>query len=341
MKQYLQRLANRESFTEAEMEQAVHQLLSEDCVSDSEVAAFLMALKTKGETVEEIAGLVKAIRKNTTAFRPFQNVMDNCGTGGDGSSSFNVSTTAAFVIAGCGIKVAKHGNRSISSRSGSADVLERLGVELSLPTHTAEELLEDIGITFLFAPHIHPRLKKVMKVRRELQIPTIFNFIGPLTNPVMLDAQLLGIYRRDYLDIFAQVLKRLGRKRALVLNGAGHLDEATLAGENHLILLKDGVLEKIKLHPEEVGLPSVPVTAIKGGDAKQNGDILLQVLKAEKGAYRDTVLLNAGLAIFTSGKATSIKDGIEMAKESIDSGSAYEKLRLLIEKTKKQQKEII
>jgi anthranilate phosphoribosyltransferase len=341
MKQYLQRLANRESLSEEEMEKAVHYLLSEECISDSEIAAFLIALKTKGETVDEIAGLVKAIRSNSIAFRPIQNVMDNCGTGGDGSSSFNVSTTSAFVIAGCGIKIAKHGNRSISSRSGSADVLEQLGVKLTIPTQSAEELLEDIGIAFLFAPHIHPRLKKVMKVRRELQIPTIFNFIGPLTNPVELDSQLLGIYRRDYLEIFAQVLNRLGRNRALVINGAGHLDEATLAGENHLILLQNGSLEKIILRPEEVGLPTVPISAIKGGDAKQNAEILLQVLKGEKGAYLDTVLLNAGLAIFTAGKATSIKNGIEMAKESIESGAAYEKLSLLIEKSKKQHKEVI
>ncbi|CAG9610189.1 anthranilate phosphoribosyltransferase [Pseudoneobacillus rhizosphaerae] len=342
MKEYLQRLANRESFSEEEMQEAVGIMLNDEQISDSEIAAFLVALKTKGETVDEISGLVKAIRLNTIGFRrSYSNVMDNCGTGGDGSSSFNVSTTSAFVIAGCGITVAKHGNRSISSKTGSADVLEQLGVELSMPTQLAEELLEEIGIAFLFAPHVHPRLKKVMKVRRELQIPTIFNFIGPLTNPVDLDSQLLGINRRDYLEVFAEVLNKLGRKRALVLNGAGKLDEASLEGENHLIFLQDGVMNKMTLHPEEVGLPSFPNSAIKGGDSKRNAEILLQVLKGEEGAYRDTVLLNAGLAIFTSGIASTIPSGINIAKESIDSGAAYEKLVKLVEKSRVTKQEVI
>lgn len=342
MKEYLQRLANRESFSEEEMQSAVLHMLQDDMVSDSEVAAFLVALKTKGETVDEIAGLVNAIRKNTISFsRTFPNVIDNCGTGGDGSSSFNISTTSAFVIAGSGITVAKHGNRSISSKTGSADVLEQLGVELAIPTQLAEELLEDVGIAFLFAPHVHPRLKKVMKVRRELQIPTIFNFIGPLTNPVNLETQLLGINRRDYLEVFAEVLKKLGRKRAIVLNGAGYLDEASLAGENHLILLEEGVLTKMTLHPDEVGLSCVPISEIKGGDPKRNADILIQVLKGQKGAYRDTVLLNAGLAIYTSGVVSTITEGIEKAKDSIDSGAAYEKLLKLIEKTRDFKREAI
>jgi anthranilate phosphoribosyltransferase len=342
MKEYLQRLANRESLTEAEMQKAVGEILQDERLSDSEIAAFIVALKTKGETVDEISGLVKAIRQNTIGFRQrFSNVMDNCGTGGDGSSSFNVSTTSAFVIAGCGITVAKHGNRSISSKTGSADVLEQLGVELSIPNQLAEELLEEIGIVFLFAPHVHPRLKRVMKVRRELQIPTVFNFIGPLTNPVDLDSQLLGINRRDYLEVFAEVLNKLGRKRALVLNGAGQLDEASLEGENHLIFLQDGVLNKMTLHPEEVGLPCFPNSAIKGGDSNRNSEILLQVLKGEKGVFRDTVLLNAGLAIFTAGKSNSITSGINKAKESIDSGAAYEKLVKLVEKSSTNKQEVI
>ncbi|WP_442594071.1 anthranilate phosphoribosyltransferase [Neobacillus sp. D3-1R] len=342
MKEYLQRLANRESFSEIEMQKAVQEMLGNEQISDSEIAAFLVALKTKGETVDEIAGLVRAIRSNTVPFqRKFNNAIDNCGTGGDGASSFNVSTTSAFVIAGCGITVAKHGNRSISSKTGSADVLEELGVELSLPTEMAEELLEEIGIAFLFAPSVHPRLKRVMKVRRELQIPTIFNLIGPLTNPVDLDTQLLGIYRRDYLEIFAEVLKKLGRKRALVLNGAGHLDEATLAGENHLILLDKGEISRLTLHPEELGFSIYPNSAIRGGDSKTNADILLRVLKGEKGPFRDTVLLNAGLAIFTSGVVESIPEGIKKAEESIESGAAYEKLVKLVEKSRDYQREVI
>ncbi len=342
MKEYLQKLGNKESFSAEEMQAAAQQMLQGDDISDSEIAAFLMALKTKGETVNEIAGLVNAIRNNTIGFsRKFHNVIDNCGTGGDHSQSFNVSTTSAFVIAGCGIPIAKHGNRSMSSKTGSADVLEELGVQLSLPSQYAEDLLDEIGIAFLFAPHIHPKLAKVIKVRRELQIPTIFNFIGPLTNPIELDTQLLGIYRHDYLEIFADVLKKLGRKRALVINGAGNLDEASLAGENHMILLEKGHLTKMTLHPEEVGLNYYPNSAIVGGDSKVNADILLRVMRGEKGAFRDTVLLNAGLAIFTSGTVSTISDGVEKAKESIDSGAAYEKLRKLVEKTTKLRKEVI
>lgn len=342
MKEYLQRLANRESFTVEEMQVAVGRILQDDQISDSEIAAFLVALKTKGETVNEIAGLVNAIRNHTVGFtRKFHNVIDNCGTGGDNSSSFNVSTTSAFVIAGSGIPIAKHGNRSMSSKTGSADVLEQLGVELSIPTQASEELLDEIGITFLFAPYVHPRLKKVMKVRRELKIPTIFNLIGPLTNPVELETQLLGIYRRDYLGVFAEVLNKLGRKRAIVLNGAGHLDEASLAGENHIVLLENNELKKMTLHPEEVGLTYYPNTEIKGGDAKRNADILLRVLKGEKGAFRDTVLLNAGLAIYTSGIVNQITDGIKKAEESIDTGAAYEKLQKLVEKTSKLKREVI
>lgn len=342
MKEYLQRLANKESFSADEMQLAVGKMLLDEEISDSEIAAFLIALKTKGETVDEITGLVNAIRNNTIGFsRTFQNVIDNCGTGGDRSLSFNVSTTSAFVIAGSGIPVAKHGNRSMSSKTGSADVLEELGVHLSIPSQYAEELLEKIGIVFLYAPHVHPKLKKVMKVRRELQIPTIFNLIGPLTNPIELETQLLGIYRRDYLDMFGEVLRKLGRKRAMVINGAGHLDEASLEGQNHLVLLEDGHLQKMTLHPEEVGLACYPKASIVGGNSKVNADILLEVLKGKIGPFRDTVLLNAGLAIYTSGTVQSISDGIKKAQESIDSGAAYEKLCLLVEQTTKLKKEVI
>jgi anthranilate phosphoribosyltransferase len=341
MKVYLQRLVEHESFSEEEMKRIVQHLLTEDDVSDSEIAAFLIGLKTKGETVEEMAGLVMAIRENTVPFRSkLTNVFDNCGTGGDGSSSFNISTTSAFVVAGCGIPVAKHGNRSITSKSGSADVLEEMGVNLSMPTEMIEVLLQEIGIAFLFAPHVHPKLKKVMKVRKELKIPTIFNLIGPLTNPVHLHSQLLGTYQRDYLKMFAEVLKKLGRKRAVVINGAGNMDEASLAGENHLILLDEQTITKMSIHPEELGLPVYANTEIQGGDAKENASILIKVLKGEKGPYRDTVLLNAGIGLFASGLVDSIQKGITKAVESIDSGAAYEKLDLLVRKSQKHKSEV-
>lgn len=341
MKNFLLQLAKGESFSEPQMKEAMDLLLGEE-VSESEIAAFLMGLKSKGETVEEITGIVKGLKENTLPFRKrFPNVLDNCGTGGDGSSSFNISTTSAFVIAGAGIPVAKHGNRSISSRTGSADVLEYLGINLNLSVEVTEEILDELGIAFLFAPHVHPKLKKVMMVRRQLKIPTIFNFIGPLTNPIDLDYQLLGVYRRDLLPVFAEVLQNLGRKRAVVINGAGFMDEASLQGENHLTLLEDGVISRGSFVPEEVGLPQYDNSAIKGGDSKENAIILKNVLSGEKGACRDTVLLNAGIGIYTSGKAETIFEGINMAREVIDSGAAYEKLHRLIEMTRKAQREAI
>jgi anthranilate phosphoribosyltransferase len=341
MKNFLLQLADGESFSEPQMKEAMDLLLGEE-VSESEIAAFLMGLKSKGETVEEITGIVKGLKENTLPFRKkFPNVLDNCGTGGDGSSSFNISTTSAFVIAGAGIPVAKHGNRSISSKTGSADVLEYLGINLNLPVEVTEEILDELGIAFLFAPHVHPKLKKVMMVRRQLKIPTIFNFIGPLTNPIDLDYQLLGVYRRDLLPVFAEVLQNLGRKRAVVINGAGFMDEASLQGENHLTLLEDGVISSQSFVPEEVGLPQYDNSAIKGGDSKENAIILKNVLSGEKGACRDTVLLNAGIGIYTSGKAETIVEGINIAREVIDSGAAYEKLHRLIEITRKAQREAI
>ncbi len=262
--------------------------------------------------------------------------MDNCGTGGDGSQSFNISTTAAFVLAGAGMKVAKHGNRSVSSKTGSADVLEALGVSLdATPEHLVEQL-ETNGIAFLFAQRMHPRVKQIMKVRRDLRIPTIFNLIGPLTNPVPLKTQLLGIYREDMLETMALTLHRLGRKRAIVLHGANGMDEASLAGTNQLVLLDEGELIRFSLHPEEVGLKTAPLEAIRGGSAQENATILLQVLGGEHGAYRDTVLLNAGIALFAANRAKTIEEGIALAADSIDSGRAMERLNQLRQMTREE-----
>ena len=340
MKHYLERLIERKSLMENEMEEAIQDMFTKE-ITDSEIAAFLTGLKSKGETAEEVTGLVKAIRKHSLSFtKKIPNVLDNCGTGGDGSKSFNISTTSAFVIAGAGITVAKHGNRSVSSKTGSADVLEALGVSLDVPAESTEEILEENGIAFLFAPYVHPKLKQIMKVRRELKIPTIFNLIGPLTNPVQLDYQMLGIYRRDLLDKFADVLSNLDRKRAIVINGAGYMDEASLAGENEMVLVTEGTIKRMKLHPEEVNLPVYDNTTIKGGDAKENAVILLEILKGKKGPKRDTVLLNAGIGIYTAGEADSILQGVEIAAESIDSGRALSKLEYLINKSLKKTKAV-
>lgn len=331
MKEILERLTARESLSENEITTAMEYLFSEQ-VTDSEISAFLIGLKTKGETVEEIAGLVNGIRSKSLPFRKkIPNVMDNCGTGGDGVKSFNISSTSAFVIAAAGIPVAKHGNRSVSSKTGSADVLEELGIELNLPSERLEEIIEEIGIAFLYAPNVHPKIKRIQKVRKDLGIPTVFNLLGPLMNPVDLDTQFLGIYRRDLAKKFAEVLRTLGRKRAVVINGAGSMDEASLQGENYLVVLDNGMISEMTLHPEDVGLSVYPNESIVGGYARENAEILQNVLKGKKGPHRETVLLNAGIGIFVGGKADSIANGIKMAKELIDTGAALEKLRLLVQ----------
>lgn len=335
MQIYLEKLINHENLTIEEMKEATNRCFS-DGVTNTEIAAFLTALRSKGETPDEVAGLADVIRSQSSLRSiELKDVMDNCGTGGDHSHSFNISTTSAFVIAGAGVTVAKHGNRSISSQTGSADVLETLGVSLSLSQDQIEELLHENKIAFLYAPHVHERLGFFTKVRRALGVPTVFNMIGPLTNPIALQSQFLGVYHPNILPMMAESLLKLGRKRALVVHGAGAMDEASLSGENKLILLENGELMPFTLHPEEVGLPVYPNEEIRGGDVQENAQILRSVLQGEASPYLDTVLLNAGLALFANGKASSIKEGIELAKESIHSGAAMERLQTLVDYSQK------
>ncbi len=341
MKKYLEKLMNRESLTMNEMKDATNNCFSSD-ITDTEISAFLTALRIKGETADEIAGIVEVIRAQSEMSEiDLPNVMDNCGTGGDRSNSFNISTTTAFVLAGAGVRVAKHGNRSISSKTGSADVLEHLGVSLSFTKEHTEELLEENNIAFLFAPHVHAKLRPFMKIRQELGLPTIFNLIGPLTNPIELDSQLMGVYQRNTLETVAESLKKLGRKRAVVVNGAGFMDEASLAGKNHLVLLENGEITSFTLHPSEVGLPTYSNKHIQGGDAKENAAILLSVLNNEASPYLDTVLLNGGIGLFANGKTASIQDGIELARESIASGAALDRLNELVKYSKQLTSEAI
>lgn len=325
----LQKTYNQEHLTRSEMRDLSDQIF-EGSLTANQIAAFLMALKIKGETVEEMAGLAETIQaKAAPIVCHAANVMDNCGTGGDKSFSFNISTTAAFVLAAGGVNVAKHGNRSISSRSGSADVCEALGIDILLAPEKIGTVLQEIGIAFLFAPHMHPKMKYVMRVRQELATPTIMNLIGPLTNPVQLESQLLGTYRRDLLPQTAATLRELGRQRAVVVNGAGGMDEASLAGENHYALLEQGEISLHTFQPEAVGLPHVELAAIRGGDAAKNAEILLSVLKNRSSPYLDTVLLNAGLGFYANGKVASIEAGVQLARTVIASGAAYDKLNEL------------
>ncbi|MEI4801419.1 anthranilate phosphoribosyltransferase [Bacillus sp. FJAT-51639] len=330
MNSYLRKLVEGQDLTEHEMYEAGISLLNED-ILESEIAAFLALLKAKGETADEIYGLVRALREKALPFsNHIANAMDNCGTGGDGAQTFNVSTTSAFVLAGAGVKIAKHGNRAVSSKTGSADLLEELGVNIACSPKQIDYLLENVGIAFLFAPAMHPALRRIMKVRKELNVPTIFNVIGPLTNPIDLETQFVGIYKREMLFPVAEVLQKLGRKRAIVVNGSGFLDEASLQGENHVAILKDNNIMEVSVSPEEYGFSRVKNEAIRGGDAKENANITLNVLRGEESVYRDTVLFNAGLALFANGKAVTIEEGIRLAAYSIDSGRALEKLNLLI-----------
>lgn len=335
MKQSLHKIIDRQDLSTEEIKEVFTHCFSEK-ISDSELAAILISLKMKGETAEEVAGLSQVIQEHSPFRLNFhQPVMDNCGTGGDRSNSFNISTCSAFVLAGAGVTVAKHGNRSVSSQTGSADVLEKLGVSLAFTKEQVNEMLEENQIAFLFAQHVHPTLKQVGKVRKDLRIPTIFNFIGPLTNPVYLDSQYIGVYDPAALQMVAKAAQLLGRERAIVIHGAGGLDEASLQGDNHYILVENDRLEERTIHPEEVGLSVYPNDEIQGGNATENANILLSVLKGKESAYLDTVLFNAGIALFATKKAESIYDGVKLARESIKSGSALSKLNNLITFSKK------
>lgn len=341
MKNYLAKLMEQNDLTYEEMQDATNQCFQTE-ITNTEIAAFLTALRIKGETANEIAAMVDVIRSQSEMSHiVLPNVMDNCGTGGDRSNSFNISTTTAFVLAGAGVTVAKHGNRSISSKTGSADVLEHLGVSLTFSKDDTEKMLRDNQIAFLFAPHVHAKLRPFMKTRQELGLPTIFNLIGPLTNPIHLESQLVGVYQRNKLTTIAEALHKLGRKRALVVNGAGFMDEASLAGENHLVLLEEGRLSSFTLHPKDIGLPTYDNHVIQGGDAARNAAILLSVLHNEASPYLDTVLLNAALGLFANGKTTSIADGVDVAKESIQSGAALKRLTTLIDFSKSLTRKVI
>ncbi|EUJ27869.1 Anthranilate phosphoribosyltransferase 2 [Listeria grayi] len=330
MENLLQKVYDQENLTRQEMKQLSEAIFKGE-IADAQIAAFLMALKIKGETTAEMVGIAEAMQSMSLSI-PYTNAdaMDNCGTGGDKSNSFNISTTSAFVLAAAGIKVAKHGNRSISSRSGSADVCQELGIDIDLEPTAVMDLLDKTGIAFLFAPHVHPNMKYVMGVRKALATPTIFNLIGPLTNPIKLKTQLMGIYRRDLLEQTAVVLGELGRERAIVVNGADYLDEASLSGENHYALLENGKVTLHTITPEDVGLNRYPLEAIRGNGPIENAAILRDVLAGKPGAPLDTVLLNAGLGLLANGKVTTVQAGVELARELILSGKAEAKLKELL-----------
>lgn len=302
--------------------------------SEAQIGAYLMALRMKGETIEEITGSARAMRAAASPVPTHVDgdLLDTCGTGGDKSGTFNISTTVAFVAAAAGIPVAKHGNRAASSKCGSADVLAELGLNLDLSPEQVGQCVDELGIGFLFAVKLHPAMRHAIGPRRELGIRTIFNILGPLTNPAGAQRQLMGVFAPELTDLLAQVLRALGSKSAMVVNGYGGLDELTTTGPNRISYLQeDGVIEHIDVDPTELGFHTAHLTDLKGDDAPTNAAILRSVLAGEdSGAKRDVVLLNAGAAIMAAGRTASIADGIEVAREAIDSGKAIGKLDQLI-----------
>jgi len=299
--------------------------------SDVQKSALLVALRMKGETTEEITGAAMAMRQRVVplGIDP-DGVVDTCGTGGDGSNTFNISTIAALVVAGAGIIVAKHGNRAMSSACGSADVLSALGVRVDVPAERLSDVLRRVGIAFLFAPKMHPAMAAVIGVRRELGVRTIFNALGPLTNPVFPRRQVLGVYSDELVEKAARVLMNLGVQHVMVVHSRDGMDEISLSAPTHVCEVRDGALRSYELGPDDLGLPTYPIDTMAGGDSAHNAQIARGVLEGEEGARRDIVLAAAGAALYVSGAAPTIRDGVALAREALASGAARRKLEELV-----------
>ncbi len=329
-------VVNGNDLSEFEMQSVMNQIMSGEA-TPVQIGSFLTGLRMKGETVEEITGAARVMREKVTAIDSGVNVseggilLDTCGTGGDGSGTFNVSTTAAFVVAGCGVTVAKHGNRSVSSSCGSADVLEAAGVNLGLNAGQVGDCIKKNGIGFLFAPSLHGAMKYAIGPRREIGIRTVFNVLGPLTNPAGANVQVLGVFSKSLTEPLAEVLAKLGSMRALVVHGEGNLDELTTTGETTVSELKNGAVTTYTITPEEVGLKRSEIKDLLGGkDNDESASIMKAVLEGEPGPRRDMVLLNSGAAVMAAGLVSDMVSGVALAAECIDAGKAIEKLNELV-----------
>lgn len=297
-----------------------------------DIADLLIALSNKGETTEELAALATVMKSNALPLPlPEGNYLDNCGTGGDGLKTFNISTTSAFVLAANGVSVVKHGNRKISSASGSSDVLQALGIHTEFSIEDSIDLLQREGITFLHAPNVHPKLKRIGEIRRAIGKPTIFNMVGPLTNPANLTTQLVGINRPEFVNQYAEVLRILGRQRAIVVSGSQGMDEASLDSNNTFALLEKGEIKPFSIDIESLGLTPTSIVALRGGTPEENAVILRDLLKGKQSVYFDVVAFNSALGLFAHGTVDSIKDGVELARDSILSGKALRKLEAVVE----------
>jgi anthranilate phosphoribosyltransferase len=328
------KLVDFQDLTAREAEEAMRDIMS-GSATPAQIASFITALRMKGETVEEIASLTSVMREFCLKVKPKVGgrLVDTCGTGGDRIKTFNISTAAMFVAAGAGALVAKHGNRSVTSKAGSADVLEFLGARIDLGPSEVERCMEEVGIGFMFAPVFHPSMKHALQPRREIGIRTVFNILGPLTNPAGAKAQLLGVFDPSLTEALCQVLKRLGSERVMVVHGMDGLDEISTLGVTKVSELRDSRVETYELTPEQFGIPRARAEDLLGGSVEENARLLLEILKGGRGPRRDIVLLNAAAAMVVGGISHDLKDALEAAKEAIDSGAAYRKLIDFIEAT--------
>lgn len=337
------KVVDRHNLTEGEMIEVMNQIMSGEC-TPAQIGSFITALRMKGETVEEITGAARVMRERATPIRvgkgvldidrddiniDRETILDVVGTGGDGTNTFNISTTVSFVVSACGVKVAKHGNRSVSSACGSADVLEKLGINLDVTTEKVENCIDQIGIGFLFAPALHSAMKHAIGPRREIGIRSIFNILGPLTNPAGADCQVMGVYRADLVEILAGVLHNLGCRHGFVVHGLDGMDEMTLTDETLVAEVTPKGFTLSRVSPEQLSLTRCSMAALKGGDAVANAAIVRAVLAGEHGPRRDIVLMNASYALVASGKVNSPLEGIALAAEAIDSGRALKQVEKL------------
>ncbi|UYO51964.1 anthranilate phosphoribosyltransferase [Rhodopseudomonas palustris] len=328
-KSIIAKVATGATLTRDEATDAFDAMMSGDA-TPSQMGALLMGLRVRGETVDEITGAVTTMRSKMLPVSAPADAVDIVGTGGDGSGSVNVSTCASFVVAGCGVTVAKHGNRALSSKSGAADVLAALGVKIDITPEQVGRCVNEAGIGFMFAPTHHPAMKNVGPTRVELATRTIFNLLGPLSNPAGVKRQMIGVFSRQWVQPLAQVLKNLGAEAVWVVHGSDGLDEITLSGTTAVAELKNGEITSFEISPEDAGLPRAPADALKGGDAQANAVALRAVLEGMPGPYRDVALLNAAATLVVAGKAKDLKEGVALGTQSIDSGAAEARLKQLI-----------
>lgn len=329
-KENLSKIVKRENLNEEQMSQMITEIFSGD-ITDAQIGAMMAALATKGETFEELAGAARAMRRKALRIQTSATtVVDTCGTGGDGAHTFNISTTTSFVVAACGVTVAKHGNRSVSSQCGSADLLEALGVKLDTAPEIVEEAVQDIGIGFLFAPLYHGAMRFAAKARKEVGLRSIFNMLGPLTNPAGANCQLLGVYAPELTEMFAHALQLLGAKRAFVVHGHDGLDEISVCAPTRISELKDGLIRTYDISPEQFFIERAKPADLLGGNPEENAQITRNILNGEKGPKRNVVLINAAAALVAAGQAEDLKQGIRMAETAIDDGDAARKMEALI-----------